>query len=74
MRKSAECPKFVMVLAVSLAYPSEEEGDNFLVHIISPCLPSRIGRGVGVGTLWSYPPQDRPNPDLTNRGFQIKII
>jgi hypothetical protein len=34
-------------------YPSGEEGDNFLVQMISTCLPSRRGRGVvGVGTLW----------------------
>jgi hypothetical protein len=30
-------------------------GDNFLVQMISTCLPSRTGRvGVGVGTLWEY--------------------
>ncbi len=41
-------------LAVSLAYPSGKVGRNFLVQMISTCLPSRRGRGVGVGvgTLW----------------------
>jgi hypothetical protein len=34
-------------LAESLAYPSEEEGGNFLVQMISTCLPSRRGMGVG---------------------------
>jgi hypothetical protein len=37
-RKSAACPKFDMVLAISLAYPSGEEGVNFLVQMISTCL------------------------------------
>ncbi len=32
-------------LAVSLAYPSGEEGGSFLVQMISTCLPSRRGRG-----------------------------
>ena len=36
----AECPQFDMHgLAVSLAYPSGEEGGNLFVQIISTCLP-----------------------------------
>ncbi len=34
-------------LAESLAYPSMEEGSNFLIQMISTCLPSRRGRGAG---------------------------
>jgi hypothetical protein len=45
-------------LAVSLAYASGEEGDNFLVQQTSnefylPWL--RVEEGGGVGTLWSFP-------------------
>ncbi len=44
-------------LAVSLAHPSEEEGGNFLVQIISTFPSPRVGGG-GVGTLWvSLPPE-----------------
>ncbi len=39
---------------MSLAHPSREEGGNFLVQMISNCLPSPRGRRVGVGTLWWY--------------------
>ncbi len=46
-RKSAVCPKFDLVLAVSLAYPSGEEGGNFLVQMISTDLLSRRVRGAG---------------------------
>ncbi len=35
-------------MATSLAYPSGEEGGNFLVQLISTCLR----KGEGVGTLW----------------------
>jgi hypothetical protein len=38
--------------SVSLPYSSGEEEGNFLVQKISTFLPSRKGRGVGVGTLW----------------------
>jgi len=34
-------------LAESLAYPSGEEAGNFLVQMISTCLPSCRGRGDG---------------------------
>ncbi len=40
-------------MAESLAYPSGEEGGNFLVQMISTCIPSLRGRG-GVGALCSY--------------------
>jgi hypothetical protein len=36
-------------LAESLAYPSGEEGGNFLVQMTFTCLPSRRGRGAGEG-------------------------
>jgi hypothetical protein len=39
-------------LAIPLAYPSGEEGDNFLVQMISTCVATRRGRGEGFGTLW----------------------
>jgi hypothetical protein len=32
-------------LSVSLAYPNGEEGGNFIVQMISSCLPSRRGGG-----------------------------
>jgi hypothetical protein len=34
-------------LAESLAYPSRKEGGNFRFQMISTCLPSRRGMGVG---------------------------
>ncbi len=39
---------------VPLAYPSGEEGGNFLVQIISylPSLRLEGGGGAGVGNLW----------------------
>jgi hypothetical protein len=45
-RKSAECPKKFDMVATSLAYRIGEEGGNFLVQIISACLPSpsRLGK------------------------------
>ncbi len=46
-RTSAACPKFDMVLAESLAYPSGEEGGNFFVQMIFTCLPSHRERGMG---------------------------
>ncbi len=39
-------------LSISLAYPSEEEGGNLLVLMISTCCLGIWGRGEGVGTLW----------------------
>jgi hypothetical protein len=34
-------------LALSLSYPSGEEGGNFLVQMISTCVPSREGGAWG---------------------------
>jgi hypothetical protein len=42
-------------MAESLTFPSGEERGNFLVQMISTCLPSRRGRGLWVGTLWVPP-------------------
>ncbi len=39
-------------LAVSLAYPSGEEGGNFLVQMISTFPSPCVEGGGGVGTLW----------------------
>ncbi len=39
-------------LAISLAYPSGEEGGNLLVQMISTCRHGLRGRGEGVGILW----------------------
>jgi hypothetical protein len=50
-RKSAACPKFDMIWLNPLPIPAGKEEGNFLVHMISTCLPSRRGRGGGVGTL-----------------------
>ncbi len=42
-------------LAISLAYPSGEEGGNFLIQMISACLRYRGGRGDGSSALWLRP-------------------
>jgi hypothetical protein len=47
-RRSAACPKTDMVgLAKSLAYPSGEEGCNFLVQMIFTCLRYTLRTGEG---------------------------
>ncbi len=43
-------------LAALLAYPSREEGGNFLVQITFTCLPSRRGRGGGSTPCGDIPP------------------
>ncbi len=41
------CPKFDMVWLNRSSYPMGEEGGNFLVQMISTCLPSGRERGWG---------------------------
>ncbi len=59
-----------------LAYPSGEEGDNFLLQMISPAL-LRVeeGGGVGVGTLgdkaWKLL-QGLDHHQLTDGGIKTK--
>ncbi len=50
-RKSAACTKFDMGFAILLAYPSGEEGDNFLVQMIFTCRRYVYWWGGEVGTL-----------------------
>ncbi len=39
-------------LAISLAYPSGEEGDNSSIKWFLPAFATLRGRGEGVGTQW----------------------
>ncbi len=39
-------------LAISLAYPSGEEGGNFFVKCFLPAFAKRRGRGEGARSLW----------------------
>ncbi len=57
-RKSGACPKFG--LAESLAYPSRDKWDNFLVQTISTCLPLRRGWGGGGRHPVVWPPPRFP--------------
>ncbi len=50
-RKSAACPWFYMVWLNRSPIPVGRRGKICLVQMISTCLPSRRGRGLGVGTL-----------------------
>jgi hypothetical protein len=49
--KSAACPKFDMTCWQSLAYPTGDEGGNFLVQMICTCHRYVFMGGGGVGTL-----------------------
>jgi hypothetical protein len=44
-----------------------EKGGIFLVLMISTCLPTRRGRGKGVGTLWFSPTPGHPPPLTLSR-------
>jgi hypothetical protein len=70
-------------LALSLVYPSGDEGGNFLVQMISTCLRYAYRKGGGgLGTLWAgvllgaydSAPSVKYNDDLSKLLFDVLCL
>jgi hypothetical protein len=59
-------------LAISLAYPSGEEGGIFLVQIIFNFLRGAERKGEGVSTLWHVPSTQRE--ETSENGKEDAVI